>query len=93
MTAEPVAEKPPRGRAVRVLIYTKDQCQACRLTKIAFDDAHMPYTEHDITNDPAMQANLRAAGHLEMPVVVTNYEVWTGFRPAKIKGAIHGKTR
>lgn len=81
------------GRPYRIMVYTKTGCQACKLTKMMLDDAHTAYEERDITDDLAMQASLRAAGHREMPVVVTTFEVWTGFRPAKIKGAIHGKTR
>jgi glutaredoxin-like protein NrdH len=86
MTAE-------HARPQRILIYTKTDCQACKLTKQIFDEAQVAYTEHDVTDDDAMRTSLWAAGHREMPVVVTSYEVWTGFRPAKIKGAINGKTR
>ncbi len=88
---------PPRNndgkfaRPQRVLVYTKENCQPCRMTKMLFDANGVEYDEVDITNDPKRQADLYAAGHREMPVVITSFEVWTGFRPQQIRGVINGR--
>jgi glutaredoxin-like protein NrdH len=66
-----------------------DICQACRLTKTMIESKRLPYTEIDISADHKSADLLRAAGHLELPVVVTGNDVWTGFRPDKIRG-LHG---
>jgi glutaredoxin-like protein NrdH len=79
------------------MIYTlgKDEhgnelCQACRLTKTMVESKHLTYTEIDVTADDKVRDMLKAAGHKEMPVVVTGNDVWTGFRPDKIRGLNHG---
>lgn len=76
--------------AVAVIVYTKDDCRQCNMTKTLLDKAGIVYTtvnaEHDET---AYRYVTEALGFRQMPVVVaateSGDEVWSGFQPAKIR--------
>jgi glutaredoxin-like protein NrdH len=75
----------------QVTIYTKRDedgapCQACRLTKNLLDKQNFAYVEIDVTDNEKQRAELIAAGHRQMPVVMTPTDVWTGFRPDRVRG-------
>jgi glutaredoxin-like protein NrdH len=75
----------------QVTIYTKrgsdgSPCQACRLTKNLLDRENLAYVEIDVTDNEKHQAELIAAGHRQMPVVMTPTDVWAGFRPERVRG-------
>jgi glutaredoxin len=75
-------------------------CQPCRLTKIMLDAMHIEYETINILTPDNRQIwkDLQAAGHTQLPVVMVAYggprdsEVWTGFRPEKIRGLMKGPT-
>lgn len=69
-------------------------CQPCRFTKTMLDAQHI---EHEIINillpeNRQIWKDLQAAGHAQLPVVMVSHngsregDVWTGFRPEKIRG-------
>jgi glutaredoxin len=69
-------------------------CQPCRLTKIMMDAMHIEYESINILVPENRQIwkDLQAAGHTQLPVVMVSFggrrdgDVWTGFRPEKIRG-------
>lgn len=72
-----------------ITLYTKANCQPCRLTKRLLDDNEIEYEAVSVDDDPDTIERLIAMGHRQMPVVVVNDEVhWSGFRPDKIKALL-----
>lgn len=72
----------------KVIVYSKDNCVQCKMTKqhlnrngIEFKEINLDHVED--TDD--IRAKLRERGFQATPVVETENETWTGFRPAKIK--------
>jgi glutaredoxin-like protein NrdH len=45
-----------------------------------------PYTVIDLSADPHALDMVKALGHRQAPVVVTEADHWSGFRPDKIAG-------
>lgn len=64
-----------------VVVYAKNQCQPCRLTKRAFDRNGVKYVEKWVDQDPEALAEIKALGYLQVPVVVAGDVHWSGFRP------------
>lgn len=78
--------------SIPVLIYTTSGCQACRMTKLLLDNGNIAYREISIDDNPKAGADLRAAGHKTLPVVIVNglsrwgsSDVWSGFQLDKIR--------
>ena len=68
-----------------VTVYTKPACVQCTATKKALDRAGVDYETVDITMDSDARDYVMALGHLQAPVVVTDNDHWSGFRPDRIK--------
>ncbi|CAK9884053.1 MAG: Glutaredoxin-like protein NrdH [Candidatus Erwinia impunctatus] len=69
---------------MRIIIYTKDDCVQCHATKNAMDKRGIGYQLINLDNQPDEADTLRAMGYRQLPVVVTENEHWSGFRPDKI---------
>ena len=67
-----------------VTVYTKPACVQCTATKKALDRAGVDYEIVDITMDSEARDYVMALGYLQAPVVVTDEDHWSGFRPDKI---------
>ncbi|MBG6184389.1 glutaredoxin-like protein NrdH [Arthrobacter sp. CAN_A214] len=67
-----------------VTVYTKPACVQCNATYRALDRKGITYQSVDISQDPAALERVRAMGYLQAPVVVTDKDHWSGFRPDKI---------
>jgi len=65
-------------------VYTKPSCVQCNATYRALDSQGIEYDVVDLTEDPAALEIVKQLGHLQAPVVVTDDENWSGFRPDKI---------
>lgn len=72
----------------KVIVYSKNNCVQCKMTKqqlkrhgIEFKEVNLDHVE-DADN---IRAKLREQGFQATPVVETENETWTGFRPAEIK--------
>lgn len=72
----------------QILIYTDDG-EASRCTVVLLQHHNIIFTQVDVTDDPKLIATLGAAGHTTLPVVVSGGDVWTGYRPEKIKTLVH----
>lgn len=68
---------------IAVTVYSKPACVQCTATKRDFDKKGVAYTEVDLTQDDAALARLTALGYAQVPVIITDLDQWTGFRPDK----------
>ena len=57
----------------------------CNATYKALDKAGIAYEKVDISIDDEAREYVLALGYLQAPVVVTDSEHWSGFRPDRIK--------
>ena len=64
-----------------VIVYAKNQCQPCLLTKRAFDRNGVKYVEKWVDEDPEALAEIKALGYLQVPVVVAGDVHWSGLNP------------
>ena len=67
-----------------VIVYSKSNCQPCRLTKRAFDSKGLEYIEKRVDEDPEALAEIKALGYLQVPVVVAGDVHWSGLNPPMI---------
>ncbi|OYN98401.1 glutaredoxin-like protein NrdH [Enemella evansiae] len=68
-----------------VTVYTKPSCVQCKATYRALDKEGVEYDVIDISTDEVARDYVMALGHLQAPVVVTDNDHWSGFRPDRIK--------
>lgn len=73
---------------MEVRVFTKSDCQPCRLTKIGFDKLGISYEEVPL-NDEAL-AYVQSLGYTAAPVVEVDLgdgasTSWSGFRPSMIE--------
>ncbi|MBB2925565.1 glutaredoxin family protein [Cellulomonas cellasea] len=69
----------------KVTVYTRKGCVACMATFRALTKAGISYEAIDTTCNQTLEDELRAAGALQMPVVVTPIGRWDGFRDDRIR--------
>lgn len=68
-----------------VTVFTKSNCQPCRLTKMALERKNIPFVEKRVDEDPEALAEIKQLGYLQVPVVVTpDGESWSGLNPDRI---------
>lgn len=65
-----------------VIVYSRPACTACTGTTLALDKRGIPYEVRPMTEADADR--FRAEGHQQAPIVVTEAETWSGYRPDKI---------
>lgn len=68
-----------------VTVYTKPACVQCNATYRALDKKGIVYQSVDISQDPAALERVRSLGYMQAPVVITEADHWSGFRPDKIE--------
>lgn len=66
------------------IVYTKPGCVQCHATFRALDKAALDYRTIDISQDAAALDHVRNLGYMQAPVVETETDHWSGFRPDKI---------
>lgn len=71
-----------------VIVYSKDNCPNCELTKRDMDILGIEYTVVDITKDPEALQRLVELGYRTAPVVETPDDNWSGYNQEKIKGLV-----
>ena len=67
-----------------ITVYTKPSCVQCTATYRALDSKGIEYEVLDLSEDPAALEQVKALGYLQAPVVITDEDHWSGFRPDKI---------
>ena len=69
---------------MRITIYTRNHCVQCHATKRAIESRGFTYELINLDLTPEAADELRALGFRQLPVVVTEQESWSGFRPDMI---------
>lgn len=70
---------------MNVTVYTTPQCVQCDATKRDLTRRKIEHETVDLTEDPNALAKVKALGYVKAPVIVTNEDHWSGYRPDKIK--------
>lgn len=68
-----------------ITVYTKPSCQQCTATTRALDKTGIDYEVVDLTTNTDAREYVQALGHLQAPVVVTDTDHWSGYRPDRCK--------
>lgn len=68
-----------------ITIYTQPRCVRCDITKRTLEAAGLTYETIDLVQDPEALAEVKRRGFAQAPVVITDDDAWSGFRPDKIK--------
>lgn len=68
-----------------ITVYTKPQCVQCNATFRALDAAGIEYETVDLTVNANTLEKVKALGYLQAPVVITDNDHWSGFRPDKLE--------
>lgn len=64
--------------------YTKPGCSQCTATAKYFDKNEIEYKTIDISKNKKAADMLKNKGYMQLPVIITPHDTWTGFRPDKI---------
>ena len=73
-----------------ITVYTKPACVQCNATYRALDSKGIEYRSVDLSTDPNALDVVKAMGYMQAPVVVTDNDHWSGFRPDKIAAISSG---
>ena len=65
-------------------MYTKPSCVQCTATYRALDSKGIEYEIHVLSENAHALEQVKSLGYLQAPVVVTDQDHWSGFRPDKI---------
>lgn len=68
-----------------VILYSKDNCPGCKLTKRWLNEHHIEYLEKNLEDNPENAKEVQAFGFTSAPIIVTSNEKWSGFNPTKLK--------
>lgn len=66
------------------IVYTKNNCVQCDMTKRLMDKIGVEYETINISENPEELERLISLGYRSAPVVVTENDSWAGFNPDKI---------
>ncbi|CAG7844014.1 Glutaredoxin-like protein NrdH [Pseudoclavibacter triregionum] len=67
-----------------IAVYSKPSCVQCTATYRALDKQGIEYEIFDVSVDEKALEAVKELGYLQAPVVVTEDDHWSGFRPDKI---------
>ena len=67
-----------------ITVYSKPACIQCTATTREMDRRGIPYSLIDITKDDQAYDKVRKLGYMQAPVVISEEDHWSGFRPDKI---------
>jgi len=66
-------------------IFTTPACVQCETTKRYLDRQGVDYQVVDLATDSNAMEEIRAKGFTQAPVVMTDSDIWSGFRLDKLK--------
>ncbi|MFP2516485.1 glutaredoxin-like protein NrdH [Buttiauxella agrestis] len=69
---------------MRITIYTRNDCVQCHATRRAIENRGFTFEMINLDVNPEAADDLRALGYRQLPVVITEQESWSGFRPDMI---------
>lgn len=76
-----------------ITVYSKPRCVQCDATKRALDKSGIDYELIDVTQDATARERMMNLGYLQAPVVITEENHWSGFRPEKLKFLVGTRAR
>nr|WP_256429324.1 glutaredoxin-like protein NrdH [Frigoribacterium sp. CFBP 13729] len=80
-----MVRKSTEGVGSVITVYSKPDCQQCRMTYLALDAKGLDYQVVDVTESANALEFVKELGYLAAPViVVSEHDHWTGFRPDNI---------
>ena len=68
-----------------VTVYSKPACVQCKATYRALEKKDIAYETVDLSQDAEALERVRVLGYMQAPVVITDEDHWSGFRPDKIE--------
>ena len=71
-----------------ITVYSRPDCYGCKATHRALSKKNIPYTSIDVSQDPGAHDYVKSLGYTSLPVVVTDNEHWSGYRPDRITSII-----
>ncbi|MBO2988870.1 glutaredoxin-like protein NrdH [Leucobacter tardus] len=69
---------------MQITVYSKPDCVQCTATYSSLDAQGLDYEIVDLTADDAALEWVKNLGYMQAPVVVTDDDHWSGFRPDKV---------
>lgn len=74
---------------ITIIVYSKNACVACNMTKKNLKRREIGYTEYFIDKDPDKLEEIKAKGHLSAPIVEVYsgdklIKSWAGFVPDEL---------
>jgi glutaredoxin-like protein NrdH len=66
------------------VVYTKNNCVQCDMTKRYMDKNGIKYDTIDITENPEALEMILGLGFSSAPVVISDKGSWAGFQPDKL---------
>jgi glutaredoxin-like protein NrdH len=70
---------------MNITLYRKPGCVQCDATERALRSYKIPHETVDMTRDAEALEAVKKLGYRQAPVVITDTDAWSGFRPDKIK--------
>lgn len=67
-----------------VTVLSKTRCPQCDLTKKVLTEKGISFIDRNMEEDASALALAKELGYLQAPVVITDLDHWSGFRPDKI---------
>jgi glutaredoxin-like protein NrdH len=67
-----------------ITVYSKPSCVQCNATYRALDAKGIEYSVTDVSEDADALEHVKSLGYMQAPVVITDGDHWSGFRPDKI---------
>ena len=68
-----------------MIVYTTNNCQACKLTKLHLKNLGLAYTERNVMESERYLEQAKATGYTSMPIVVVDGRVIaSGFQPDRL---------
>ena len=72
--------------AQKVVLYSRNDCIQCKMTKRLLDSEGIAYQEINLDESPESRESVKKElGFMAAPVIETDMDAWSGFRPGKIK--------
>lgn len=69
----------------KVIVYTKENCPQCMMTKQYMDTLHIEYEAINTTENEEARKHVKELGFQTLPVVeAEGFKTWFGFRPENI---------
>lgn len=69
----------------KIDIYTSSTCKYCHMAKDFFKENDIPFTEHNVSENPEARKELMKKGYMSVPVIIVDGEEMVGFDQEKLK--------